>query len=50
MKINCPVCGGSGKKYKYFEGVMGYVGPNGECWPTEPCNACGGTGLQENGK
>ena len=47
MKVNCSVCGGKGQTPITFEGSMCYLGSNGESWPTEICNACGGSGIQE---
>lgn len=44
MRTKCPVCGGLGTVNKSFgDGmVMGYCGPNGERWPQEICQNCGG--------
>jgi len=48
MKVNCPVCGGSGRiPQRGLYGPISYLGPNGESWPMETCPGCGGSGIQE---
>lgn len=47
VKIKCPVCGGLGRVPIKYTGAMGYTSPNGDGFPHEPCQGCGGTGIQE---
>lgn len=51
MLVRCPTCHGLGTINQAFpEGtVMGYCGPNGERWPQETCQSCGGSGWCEDG-
>jgi hypothetical protein len=52
MRIPCPTCHRLGTVDKAYPAgtAMGYVGPNGECWPQETCQTCMGSGWVNDEK